>query len=237
MHFSVIASKTWRRLFSRLRSYQWGVSHRLRNTASLPGYQTASGSYPHHANACMIMTVYSYSVRVCASNILCTAVYWSALLLFNDAVSVAWVVCVRMRWENDLELWWILEYLTTLLQRRRLCGVDKCVKVFSPMRATPPANLICLYLFNLIILGEVYSSWSCSSYTHPVPVRPKYATDCSFISSCWSEHRGWGLRSRYEVDGPGIESHWGGGIFRTRPYRPWGPPRLLYNTYRLSSWG
>jgi hypothetical protein len=25
----------------------------------------------------------------------------------------------------------------------------------------------------------------------------------------------------------------GGGIFRTRPDRPWGPPRLLYNGYRV----
>jgi hypothetical protein len=25
----------------------------------------------------------------------------------------------------------------------------------------------------------------------------------------------------------------GGGIFRTRPDRPWGPPSLLYNGYRL----
>ena len=189
----------------------------------------------------MIMTVYSYSVSVCASNIWCTAVYWSVLLLFNDALSVAWVVSGRMRWENDHELWWILwwilEYLTTLLQRRRLCGVDKCVKVLSPMRATPPANLISLYLVSLIILGEVYSSWSCSSYTPPVPVRPRYATDCLFILSCWIEHRESGLRSQYELDGSGIESRWGDGIFRTRPYRPWGPPRLLYSGYRFSSWG
>jgi hypothetical protein len=26
----------------------------------------------------------------------------------------------------------------------------------------------------------------------------------------------------------------GGEIFRTRPDRPWGPPRLLYNGYRVS---
>ena len=30
-------------------------------------------------------------------------------------------------------------------------------------------------------------------------------------------------------DGPGIESRWGGEIFRTRPEWPWGPPSLLYN--------
>jgi len=37
----------------------------------------------------------------------------------------------------------------------------------------------------------------------------------------------------YRLDGPGIESRWGGEIFRTRPDRPWGPPSLLYNGYRV----
>jgi hypothetical protein len=55
----------------------------------------------------------------------------------------------------------------------------------------------------------------------------------------WIESRGWGGG----VDGPGIESRWGwtvreskpGGakIFRTRPDRPWGPPSLLDNGYRV----
>jgi hypothetical protein len=31
---------------------------------------------------------------------------------------------------------------------------------------------------------------------------------------------------------PGIESRWGE-IFRTCPHRPWGPPSLLYNGYRV----
>ena len=35
--------------------------------------------------------------------------------------------------------------------------------------------------------------------------------------------------TRYRLDGPGIESRWGGEIFRTPPARPWGPPSLLYN--------
>jgi hypothetical protein len=36
---------------------------------------------------------------------------------------------------------------------------------------------------------------------------------------------------RYGLDGPGIESLWG--ILRTRPYRPWRPPSLLYNGCRV----
>jgi len=35
------------------------------------------------------------------------------------------------------------------------------------------------------------------------------------------------------LDGPGIESRWGGEIFRTSPHRPWVPPSLLYNGYRV----
>jgi hypothetical protein len=42
------------------------------------------------------------------------------------------------------------------------------------------------------------------------------------------------LATRYGLDGPGIEFRWGGGeFFRTRPDRPWGPPSLLYNGYRV----
>ena len=36
----------------------------------------------------------------------------------------------------------------------------------------------------------------------------------------------------YELDGPEIESRWER-IFRTCPDRPWGPPSLLYNGYRV----
>ena len=44
-----------------------------------------------------------------------------------------------------------------------------------------------------------------------------------------------GIATRYRLYGPGIESRWGGGeIFRTRPDRPWDPPSLLHNEYRLS---
>ena len=41
-----------------------------------------------------------------------------------------------------------------------------------------------------------------------------------------------GIATGYGLDGPGIESRWGK-IFRTYPDRPWGPPSLLYNGYRV----
>ena len=43
-----------------------------------------------------------------------------------------------------------------------------------------------------------------------------------------------GMATDYGLDGPGIESRWGGELFRTRPDRPWGPPSLLYNGNQLT---
>ena len=42
-----------------------------------------------------------------------------------------------------------------------------------------------------------------------------------------------GVATGYGLDGPGIKSRLGGENFRTCPDRPWGPPSLLYNGYRL----
>jgi hypothetical protein len=41
-----------------------------------------------------------------------------------------------------------------------------------------------------------------------------------------------GIATDYGLDGPGFEFRWGE-IFLTRPDRPWGPPSLLYNAYRV----
>jgi len=40
------------------------------------------------------------------------------------------------------------------------------------------------------------------------------------------------IATGYGMDGPRIESGWGE-IFRTYPDRPWGPPSLPYNGYRV----
>jgi len=42
-----------------------------------------------------------------------------------------------------------------------------------------------------------------------------------------------GITTGYRLDGPEIESRCGGEIFRGCPDRPWGPPSLLYNGYRV----
>jgi hypothetical protein len=56
------------------------------------------------------------------------------------------------------------------------------------------------------------------------------------LSLTWAEtaQSVWPLR--YGLEGPGIESRWGGGggeIFHSLPDRRWGPPSLLYNGYRV----
>jgi len=42
-----------------------------------------------------------------------------------------------------------------------------------------------------------------------------------------------GIATGYGLDGPVIESRWGVEIFHTCPDRPWGPPSLLSNGYRV----
>ena len=58
-----------------------------------------------------------------------------------------------------------------------------------------------------------------------------------FLYVCIYNKRGSGssdsIANGYGLDGPGIECRWGGEIFRTCPHRPWGPPSLLYNRYRV----
>jgi len=53
----------------------------------------------------------------------------------------------------------------------------------------------------------------------------------SFVSGAGIEQSVWRLATGWKIRGsnPG-----GGEIFRTRPDRPWGPPSLLYNEYRVS---
>ena len=42
-----------------------------------------------------------------------------------------------------------------------------------------------------------------------------------------------GIATHYGLDGPRIESRWGGQYFPHYPDRPWCPPSLLYNGYRV----
>ena len=60
--------------------------------------------------------------------------------------------------------------------------------------------------------------------THSLPIYPALCrTDVDRDSSSV-------LATRYGLDGPGIGSRWG----RDFSTRPWGPPSLLYNGYRVS---
>jgi len=58
---------------------------------------------------------------------------------------------------------------------------------------------------------------------------------CVCVCVCRGRDSTVGIATRYGLDGPEIESRWVGEIFRTRLDRPWGPPSLLYNRYRVFS--
>ena len=56
-------------------------------------------------------------------------------------------------------------------------------------------------------------------YIHPLPIRGPGSSV--------------GIATGYGLDGPGSNPGGGSEIFRTCPDRPWGPPSLLYNGYRV----
>ena len=73
-----------------------------------------------------------------------------------------------------------------------------------------------------LLLGTARSSVRNRSHCNETPFLSIMGRDSSV-----------GIATRYGLDGPGIESHWEGEIFRTGPYRPWGQPSFLYNGYRV----
>ena len=53
----------------------------------------------------------------------------------------------------------------------------------------------------------------------------------------WVQHNAVVIATRYGVDGPGLESRWGGNVLpllHFRQDRLWDPPNLLYQGYRRS---
>jgi hypothetical protein len=57
-----------------------------------------------------------------------------------------------------------------------------------------------------------------------------YFREC--LTTCMDRDGSVGIATGYGLEGPGIESRWCE-IFRTCPDRPWGPPSLLYNGFRV----
>jgi hypothetical protein len=56
------------------------------------------------------------------------------------------------------------------------------------------------------------------------------------LTYCVGRDSSVGTTTSYGLGGPGSNPG-GREIFRTRPDRPWGPPSLLYNGYRVSPGG
>jgi len=83
------------------------------------------------------------------------------------------------------------------------------------------------------------NSSSQSGHRHNCSPHISIAATWLSVGSCPFLNRGRdssvGVATRYGMGGPGLNPGGGGGeIFPTRPYRPWGPPNLLYNGYRIS---
>ena len=73
---------------------------------------------------------------------------------------------------------------------------------------------------------HLLSKTLCIFHVHSCVTCPDYIVFLGLMGSVV------GIGTRYGLDGPGIESQWGE-IFHTCLDRPWGPPSLLYNGYRV----
>ena len=71
------------------------------------------------------------------------------------------------------------------------------------------------------------------SYTAPKFPLYNFLSKIFIFSLCCGPSGSVGIATGYGQNGPGIEFRCGSEIFRTYPGRPWGPPSLLYNGYRL----
>ena len=78
-------------------------------------------------------------------------------------------------------------------------------------------------MFKETLVSDVQRSFSLSHITFStLSLRKTMGRDSSV-----------GIATEYRLDGPGIKSRCRAKIFRNRPDRPWGPPSLLYNGYRV----
>jgi hypothetical protein len=107
----------------------------------------------------------------------------------------------------------------------------------SPLRHAPSCHAqgwLCLYPIRCSHKATDLYSWRTLSKFHRWFL---YGQNLCLILVPTENFRGLGssvgIATGYRLDGPGIESRWGCEIFRTCPDRPWGPPSLLYNGYRV----
>jgi len=104
-----------------------------------------------------------------------------------------------------------------------------------------PASCFLYYLFQfLTVLDPVHVTTTkanrgvnkeMSVFLEDIPLCSKIENNkCICFSGLGSSV---GIATGYGLDGPGIESRCGGDIYRACSARPWGPPSLLYNGYRV----
>jgi hypothetical protein len=95
-------------------------------------------------------------------------------------------------------------------------------------------------LLNVAFAMAILARWPKNSYDLPTKFSQVFCMELwstreySLYSIKWMDRDSVvGIATRYGLDSPGSNPG-GGEIFRTRPDRPWGPPSLLYNGYRVS---
>ena len=122
----------------------------------------------------------------------------------------------------------------------QLSPPEACIHLASPPYAllAPPISL--LYLITRTIFGEQYrslSSTSCSFLHSSVTSSlsgPNIPLNILFLNTLSGRGSSVGIATHYRMDGPGIESRWGGEIFCIHPDRPWGPTSFVYDGYWVS---
>ena len=137
---------------------------------------------------------------------------------------------------HRIRLTQIIIKLSTYKRSYRTALFDgKGVRLFCPSAGSRKHNCLVQGVPNCLLQGvpQIFQF-----RLQKITMNPHILDDVNIVcpDDNWGRDSSVGIATRYELDGPGIESRWGE-IFRTCPDRPWGPPGLLNNGYRVSPRG
>ena len=108
--------------------------------------------------------------------------------------------------------------------------------LFALMNCFVHVFMYAYYLVANIRPDYTNNTWWKKYITQLQMVTTGHITPLSILDIPSQGHRGpgssVGIATGYGLDGPRIDPG-GGKIFHTCPHRPWGPPSLLYNRYRV----
>jgi len=119
--------------------------------------------------------------------------------------------------------------------RHVMPSTDRKLELTAKLSMAQPVSQPAVCSNGLTIPGQTLNSthswpWNYMEMNRQLPAA---AALLSVNTTPWGRDSSVVVATRYGLDGPGIESRCGNEIFRTHPERPWGPPSLLYNGYRV----